>query len=214
MYLSRIGIIFLPITCLIFFLLACDRPAHHPRLKDSSIQPAARIPTVGRDALIRELQALHTRIASNDKNEISKLFTFPIPDSLISLYSADSAFDAEWRKNGVLSENVYYAWFGKISIEWQLTEFNKVFTSLDVAQLLHKDKLHHDAIVSTEPCYKNYSIEIDEDSLVNVSYGSNRSDKYKGTVNAEEVYRCEFQTFWTFVFDGTKLRFVRQNSAG
>ncbi|HEX9511189.1 MAG TPA: hypothetical protein VF939_11955 [Puia sp.] len=103
MYLSRIGDIFLTFTFLALFLLACDRPTHHSSLKDSSIQSAVSIPALGRTALIRQLQALHTRIASNDKNEISKLFTFPIPDSLISLYSADSAFNAEWRKDG------YYA---------------------------------------------------------------------------------------------------------
>lgn len=85
---------------------------------------------------------------------------------------------------------------------------------MDITQLLHKDKLHHDAFVNTEPCYKNYSIEIDEDSVINISYGSNRNDMYKGNLNAEEMYKCEFQTFWTFVFDGTRLRFVRQNAAG
>ena len=210
----RIKELLLPIACFGIFLAGCKEPANHPTVKDSSSPPTTIIPAANRAALINLLQALQVRIASNDKQEIGKLFTFLVPDSLISLYSTDSAFEAEWTKDGVLSENVYNKWFSKASEEWQLGEFAKVFTSLDVKELLHKNKLHHDAMVKTEPCNKTYSIEIDQDSLVYISYGSNSNDKYKGKVNAEEVYKCEFQTFWTFVFDGTALRFVRQNGAG
>ena len=208
MYSSRITKTFLAITCLTIMFSACNSPTNHPPSNDPSRHATDRA------ALIRELQALHTRIASNDKKDIGKLFTFPVPDSLLSLYSADSAFDTEWQKDGVLSENVYNTRFDKISEEWQLTEFSKVFTALDITLLLHKDTLHHDAIVMTEPCYKTYSIEIDGDSVITITYGSNRNDKYKGKINAEEIYKCEFQAFWTFIFDGTRLRFVKQSAAG
>src|SRR5258708_2608884 len=98
MYLSRTREFSMSIAWYALFLVACNGSVHPPALKDSSIQHPAGTPAASRSALIRELQVLQTRIASHNK-EIGKLFVFPVPDSLLSLYSAGSAFNSVWRKD-------------------------------------------------------------------------------------------------------------------
>jgi hypothetical protein len=60
-----------------------------------------------------------------------------------------------------------------------------------------------------------YIVEVSGDSLVEISYGTNNNHHYTGKVNEDAIGdECEFKIYWQFSFDGQKLHFVRESSAG
>jgi len=64
-----------------------------------------------------------------------------------------------------------------------------------------------------------YSLDYGEDSVVNIMYGVNSNKDYVPTKKeaADDEFdssMCEHQTYWTFIFDGRRLRVRRQGTAG
>jgi hypothetical protein len=181
---------------------------------DSSAKLTA---AAARTALIKELKKLHSTVVSGDKHRIAGLFSFPLPDSVANFFMDDSVYRQEVEKHTEgLPESVFLNYFDKIAaLNMDLEEFNKVFTYLDVNKLQHTDSLRYNAIVKTEPCYRYYSLQIENDSLVDVVYGINSNSDYvrKKEDEDESDGACEHTTFWYFAFDGKKLRLTKQGGA-
>jgi hypothetical protein len=176
--------------------------------------PVPKTPPANRSALVKALKELHRLIVSGDKQEIGRIFSFPVPDSMFSIFTGDTAYEREIKANdGTLTAAIFDHYFEKISRGLDFSEFNKVFAYLDVDRLLKKDSISYDAIVKTKPCYKQYRIELEDDSTVYISYGINTNSDYRGKEDVPDG-ACEYDTYWTFVFDGQKLRLVRQSAAG
>jgi hypothetical protein len=57
-------------------------------------------------------------------------------------------------------------------------------------------------------------IKIERDSLVHILYYINTNSDYQARPGQGDVECGEGTTFWTFVFDGRRLRLIRQQEAG
>jgi hypothetical protein len=198
--LSRLGL-----ACGVLFLAACH----------SAHSPAA--PSTRRSELVAQLKLLGQRLSSGDKHRIAEVFQFPIPDSLLTYYGNDTAFnETRARDSGITTAATFDQYFHEINKELDFKEFSRVFKRLKVDQLLTKDSIEHDAINKKDPCYNFYRIEIQGDSLVYITFGVNSRKDYVGPETKDEnfdISLCEHDTFWNFVFDGQQLRFVRNSGA-
>jgi hypothetical protein len=197
---SRLGL-----ACGILFLAACH----------GAYSPAT--PSARRSALVAQLKLLGQRLSSGEKHRIAEVFQFPIPDSLLTYYGNDTAFnETRARDSGTTTAATFDEYFREISRELDFKEFSRVFKRLKVDQLLTRDSIENDAINKKDPCYNFYRIEIRDDSLVDIALGVNSRKDYTGPETKDEnfdISLCEHDTFWDFVFDGQQLRFVRNSGA-
>ena len=206
--------------CVIFFF-SCKNPAGRPDASDTSARAAADSTASGRSALIRALTEMRTRLASKDKNQIAKIFVFPEPDSVINHYSFDSTVIADWSKDSVFTERLYNNRFDSISKELAIPGFTETMTRLDLSKLLHDDHIFDSLEIKADPCDREFMIDVEHDSLVSITYGTNVNISYepkKGEAAAPDDTEggdpCLYRTHWDFVWDGKKLRLVRQTAAG
>lgn len=222
-------------ACLMLALAACRnaKPTHTVAADTSGGHPAAAtaIPPAdspmlaavppGRPALITELKEMHRLLASRDKGEIAKIFSFPVPDSVMGVYIDDSVFTAKYKESGqLLTAAMFEEYFDKISSRVNLQELDSLFANLDVDRLMRTNGLEAHADTESEPCTRMYRIAIGQDSTVELAYGvSSVNADYKPKTKkeaqdmAEEDGLCEHLTFWRFFFDGQKLHLVREDAA-
>lgn len=192
------------LACGVFLLVACY--SHSP------VTPSER-----RAALVAQLKILGQQLASGDKRKIAQIFQFPVPDSLLTYYGNDTAFnEARARDGDATTAAVFNQYYQEISSELDFKEFSRVFKRLKVDRLLTRDSIEYDAIIKKEPCYNFYRIQIEGDSLVLITYGVNHQENYSGPETKDpdfDISVCEHDTFWDFVFDGHRLRFIRNSGA-
>lgn len=110
----------------LFSLAACHNADTNTRR-----QPATASTTdsaTRRSALIKALQELQKAIASRDKHRIGDYFQFPVPDSVATFYTNDSAYDREREKEGEFtSERLFNTYFDKLAPFLQFDEFDTLF---------------------------------------------------------------------------------------
>lgn len=183
--------------------------------KTETTEPKSR-----RQTLIEELKRLQSVLASNDKEQISGLFSFPLTKEVIGIYIDDSAFNAELNKNNnILTKRMFIRFYQDISESLEIEQMNQLFRKLNIDNLLHKDSLHYEAIKKTEPCYKYYTITVG-DNLVTLTLGMNSNRDFESIRVAEDETPendssiCEHLLEWRFTFDGKKLQFTEIAGAG
>ncbi len=205
-----------PLCAIVLF--SCKNPAGHNDVKDTTHTAAA---PSGREALIRALMEMRSRLASKDKNQIAKLFVFPEPDSVINHYSLlDTVVFQAWLKDSAFTEKLYNTFYDTISKELAIPGFGEALTKMDLNKLLHGDHLYDSIETKTEPCMQEFTVDITSDSVVEIAYGTNHNrhyeekEKSKKDDDEESGDECEYKTFWRFVWDGQKLRLLSQNAAG
>lgn len=187
--------------CFALGFCACKNPGPHPANdgKDSSHK---------RNALIGELRLLSKRSASKDVHEIGKIYSFPIPDSVVRISIGDSVYDQ-------VSDTVFYRHYKKIEYELELSSLHDALRKLNLDSLRTKNKIERNFKKKTEVCYDFYEIEITNDSLVSIMAGSNTNSDYEGEhSDAEDSGACEHTVWWNFILDGNKLRLVKMGVAG
>lgn len=201
-----------------------DRPAN---------PPASR-----RDALIAALKELRGRILSGDKERIGRIFEFPVPDGVFNpSFSADSVFQVQYEKNGnMLTQDLFNAHFQRISGAAELEAFKGLFSFVNLDSLEHRDSIDVDTALANEGASRIYWIHINNDSIVDISYGTGHCQTVvpdtagagkdtarvvKDTANVvsgddseeDDPSACEHTAIWEFSFDGKKLRLLRQTVA-
>ena len=143
-------------------LCACHQ-ADHP----------AGTPASRRMALIAALKELRGRILSDDKTQIGRIFSFPVPDSVFNPYFNDSLLQVQMGKNGgMLTQELFNAHFKNISGAAELEGFKGFFTFINPDSLEHKDSIDVDTVLANEGSSRIYWIHIQGDSLVDISYGT------------------------------------------
>lgn len=147
------------LTVFILFIFAC----HH------ADRPAA----TRRANLIAALKELRGRILSGDKAQISRIFSFPVGDSVFNPYIVDSPFLAQLGKNSnSITQGMFDQYFDKISGAVDLDRFKSLFSFIDLDSLKHRDSIDVDTVLATEGSSRIYWIHIQGDSLIDITYGS------------------------------------------
>jgi hypothetical protein len=207
---------FSALCSILFILTGCQQSARQPILNgvDSPTKPAVHAPLVTRSALIEALNELQQIVASNDSLQVARLYSFPIPDSVLRL-SMDSVFDVEMVKNGnAVTQFMFYAYYPQLKWQLGMDNLQTVLKHLDVNKLQEIDSLGFEGKNNKKPCYEAMEIKIEKDSLVHIHYSINTNSDYTGKPGKGGIECGEGTTFWTFVFDGRRLRLIRQQEAG
>lgn len=169
--------------------------------------------------MIQELKRIKAAFASRDKERIADIFPFPIPDSVMGTIEYDSTALKEFNeKGGRTTREMFIKYFDENYKYLQMEQINELFKYLDIDKLNHADTLTHEVRSKKEPCYKYYEIHVSEDAVTFI-FGTNGNSEYvdpEKKSNDDETIgdECEFASFWTFKFDGKKLHFDHQTSAG
>ena len=173
-----------------------------------------------RQILIEELKRLQTVFASNDKEKIADLFSFPLSNETVGIYIDDSTFNAQLDKNrNKVTRPMFIRFYRDISESLQIEQLNQLFKKLNVDRLSHVDTLEHEAIINSEPCYHYYGVTI-EKKLLTLTVGTNSNEDYKSeAVSEDEIPKnssefCEHVLWWVFRFDGKKLHLKNISGAG
>ncbi len=173
-----------------------------------------------RQILIEELKRLQAIFASNDKEKIANLFSFPLSNETIGIYIDDTTFNSQLEKNGnKVTRAMFIRFYRDVSESLQIDQINELFRNLNIENLLNKDTLELEAIIKTEPCYHYWGIKT-EKGLVTLTVGTNSNNDYKSkSISEDEIPEndssiCEHVLWWVFKFDGKKLYFENISGAG
>lgn len=175
-----------------------------------------------RPTLIAALKAMGRALRSGDRRQVEGIFSFPIPDSVAHFYLDDTTFRGERDRDSGVTEELFARYYEGIGKAVDLGEFGEVFRELNMDKLAKTNGLEIRADTVTEPCTRKYRVEVEDDSLVRISYGvSSVNGDYqpaskKDSVDHSDDYgegACEHLTFWNFVWDGRRLRLLRQDAA-
>jgi hypothetical protein len=237
--------IFMPLTVpgLANFLLAgvvltfssCHQADHsaadHPAA-DHSVATGDTSPVYDRATLVQALKELRGRILSGDKVQTGGIFKFPVSSMAFSPHINDHDFPQQEAEHGdSITRDMFNAYFETIDANVDLNEFRKLFIYLNLDDLLTKDQIEFDTIVSPE-CFRGYIIEIEANTLVSINYGLSTMINYprkkpedtarKGhdpagraadtsgsddpVDNPEPCWSPNDGT-WEFIFDGKRLWF-------
>ena len=165
-----------------------------------------------RQIIIEELKRLQAVFATNNKNKIADIFSFPISNETIGLYLEKGNFNEQLKNNNnKVTRNMFIGFYPNISEGLQINQINQLFKKLDVENLLNKDNIENEAIIKEEPCYHFYGAKI-ENKLVTFTLGTNSNKDYKNKSTSDEISEndssiCEHVIWWVFTFDGKKLHF-------
>lgn len=199
-------------------LLSCNPPGHNQT--DSAQQQEATAADADRQIIIEELKRLRTVFASDDKEKIADIFSFPIANETVSIYTDNNSFNEQLAKsNNQVTRSMFISYYPGVAESLQIDQLNQLFRKLDIEQLLSKDYIEHDAIIKTEPCYHFYRVKI-ENQLVMLTIGTNSNTNYENkSASTDEVPEndssmCEHVLWWAFIFDGKQLQFKEIAGAG
>jgi hypothetical protein len=173
-----------------------------------------------RQKLIEELKRLQGIFSSGDREKIADVFPFPLADTTVGIYIDDSTYFEQLKKNGdKTTRAMFLHFFPQIYSNLQIDELNQLFKHIDPAALIQKDTLGHEVHIKTEPCYKFYHVQVEQD-FVTLSLGSDVNDYYKNPSSENDDMQensseyCESSLWWVFRFDGKKLHFIKLGAAG
>ena len=180
---------------------------------------AATVNKAPRHILIDELKRLKNILASADRQKIADIFTFPVADTSVYIYTENKIFRERLKQNnGSTTRAMFIDFFPEISEILQIPALNLLFKRLQVDSLLLKDSLENRISIKAEPCDQFIRIIIEKD-LVTLTVGSDSNPDYKrkaGEDDAESNYNelCEHTNGWIFRFDGKKLNLIQIYQAG
>lgn len=173
-----------------------------------------------RNVLIEKLRRLQVVFASNDKEKIAEIFSFPISNETVGIYIDDKSFNDQLKKNGdKTTRSMFMDSYQDISESLQIDQINQLFKYLNIDRLLEQDTLEYEALIKTEPCYHFYGIKI-EKGLVTLTVGTNSNKDYKSKSTSENEIPenddsiCEHVLWWIFKFDGKQLHLKEISGAG
>ena len=173
-----------------------------------------------RNVLIEELRRLQVVFASNDKERVAELFSFPISSETVGIYIDDKSFNEQLKKNGdKTTKSMFMVSYQDISESLQIDQINQLFKQLNIEKLLEHDTLEYQALIKAEPCYHFYGIKI-EKGLVTLTVGTNSNKDYKNKSTSEDEIPendssiCEHVLWWVFTFDGKQLHLKEISGAG
>jgi hypothetical protein len=206
---------------LLFALLlvstSCNQGLHQPAgsaSKGNSATSAAG--PVTRRALIDALRDLARRAASKDSLTIAGIYSFPMPDSVLSL-SMDSASEADKEKNGgLVSQSLFLSKYHHLKYQLRLDGLVSLFHDIDVAGLQKSDTLTYEENPKKRASYELGDVRVTGDTLVYLTFGTNTNSGYRGTKEEEEAADAgayDHNDFWVFRFDGRGLKLVKQSGA-
>lgn len=173
-----------------------------------------------REILIKELRRLQVVFASDDKEKVAEIFSFPISNETIGIYIDNESFNEQLKKNSnKTTRSMFMGSYRDISEGLQIDQINQLFKRLNIEKLLGQDTIEFEAIIKTEPCYHFYEVKI-ENGLVTLTVGTNSNRDYKSkSASEDEVPEndssiCEHVLWWTFTFDGKQLHLKEISGAG
>lgn len=147
-----------------------------------------------RQLLIGELVKLKAIFASGDRNKIEQLTHLHLIGDSLRI---------------AVNDSTYYP--GGIS------ELNNLFKFLQLDSLNLQNEIQFDQIIPSKPCYKFYTIHI-EDTTVSLVTGSNTNIDFTGPKKKHDPVKsgeeCEWSLYWVFRWNGKKLLFQRFDAAG
>ncbi len=204
-------------------LLSCNQATEKVTYEKTKIQTQPRYSIIiltERQIIIQELKRLESLFASNSKEKIACIFTFPIYKESIGIYIDNANFQKQLEENNnKTSKSMFNDFYSDISMSLQFDQINQLFRKLDVENLENKQNLEHDEINKTEPCYNFYRVKI-ESNLVTLTVGSNSNRTYKSkSVSEDDLLEndssiCEYTLWWVFEFDGKQLNLKEISGAG
>lgn len=201
-------------------LVACNNSdTTNPTSDTQVVEQQTDTSKSARQILIEELKKLRQTIASNDKEKIAEIFTFPLSNTAFSIYIDDSTYYKQFKLNGnTTTKTMFLQDYKEISASILVDQVNNLFRHITIDSLLHKDTLEHAAYIKTEPCFYSYKIEVIKDEVTlrmdmnsNKNYKSKKLSKDDMPENSSEI--CEHNFWWVFKFDGKKLHLTNISGA-
>lgn len=199
-------------------LVSCSN-ANNEKTADGadSAQPESTAPASSRAALLTALKDLHTTLATNDKNKIAELFTFPLTDSIMPIFLDDSVFSKKYVAAGdQLTKQLFFEYYDTIVKFTDLDHIGELFKYLPVESLGNSDEMEKNIGAKTEPCLRQYRIEVEGDR-VRLITGTLENADYKAqklSASEDTSAGCEYSAVWMFRLEGNKLKFERYAAAG
>jgi hypothetical protein len=197
----------------IITLMACGGDAETPAVTDSLPAVTGKSPGK-RDKLISALEELAAIFASRDPQRMASLFPFPVPDTVLQVYTDEPAFVAVLEKSGgQLTREIFVNHFSAISETVMMPDIDSLFRTLPPAGLASRDTLEKTFIVPDQPCAKYYRMAVEGETVVLVA-GIAGNDQYTGDKENSSSEMCETAAVWVFYFDGEKLVLKQAGVAG
>lgn len=169
--------------------------------------------------LIEELKQLQVIFASNDKDKIADLFSFPISNSTMQIFIDDNLFYEQLEKNnGSITREMFSNYFSEISQSLQIDQINELFNNLQFEKLLSEDNIIYNERINSLPCYHYYGLNVENQNVI-VTLGTDSNREFISKLVSEEILEndstiCEQVIWWVFTFDGNKLIFKKISGAG
>jgi len=164
--------------------------------------------------MIAELKKMQQAFIAKDVNQIEKYFDFPVADSTMSMFDVNEDFDQARKANGgMISRALFIKNFNDIYDYFQMGGINDLFKAVDITELKDKTRLENESHVEDEGCYSFYVVQIDGDT-VSLQYGTNSDPKYREAHPDQEEVCGESAQQWTFRLEGSRLRFIKEVTAG
>lgn len=194
-------------------LIACGGDPAAPAVAES-LPPIEEKAPGKREKLIAALQDLANIFASRDPQRVASLFPFPVPDTVLQVYTDEPAFVAVLEKSrGQITRQIFIDHFTAITETVMLPDIDSLFRTLPPAQLAHRDTLEKTFIVPKEPCVKYYRMAVEGDMVVLVA-GITGNEQFTGDAEYSSSEMCETAAVWVFYFDGEKLTLKQAGVAG
>jgi hypothetical protein len=194
-------------------LMACGGGATTPSVTDS-LPPVTEKAPGKREKLIAALEELAATFASRDPQRVASLFPFPLPDTVLQVYTDEPAFIEVLEKSqGQLTRQIFVDYFPAISETVMMPDIDSLFKTLPPAQLGIRDTLEKTFIVPDQPCVKYYRLAVEGETVVLVA-GITGNDQYAGNAEDSSSEMCETAAVWVFYFDGEKLVLKQAGVAG
>jgi hypothetical protein len=199
------------------FIFSCNNANNDKQADgaDSTRNTGTTSPRTITDAI----EDLKTVLESKNRSNIADLFEFPMADTVMAVYLDDSVFKMNYQAAGDrLTKSMFLKYYDTIARYSNLSDIIAGLKDLPVDSLRYTNKIETEIKSKREPCVAFCSIEVNGNE-VTLKYSTLANDEYvkpKGSSEDDESYvaGCEYASMWFFVFDGNKLKFVRQAAAG
>lgn len=196
-------------------LFSCNNSGGDKQAGDADSSQAGPAPGgAGSKTVVDAVNDLKSVLESKDKNSIANLFQYPLADTVLPVYIDDSVFKKNYTSAGdKLTRSMFISYYDAISKDTYLDKITEIFKYLSVDSLQYNNTLHIEFTKAGEDCNQYYEIA-NNDGVVTLTYGLNGHQPDSKASAEEQEIGCEFASFWIFRFEGGKLHFVRQASAG
>jgi hypothetical protein len=195
------------------FFAACGGASTESAISDRLPPVVEKVPGK-REKLIAALEEMAGVFASRDPQRMASLFPFPVPDTVLQVYTDEPAFVEVLEKSeGQLTRQIFIDHFPAISEAVMMPDIDSLFRTLPPAQLATRDTLEKTFIVPDQPCAKYYRMAVEGAMVVLVS-GITGNDQYTGDKEDSSSEMCETEAVWVFYFDGEKLVLKQAGVAG